>query len=211
MGEPAVFTSPFLEKPGWCHRHCLVILLVALCAEALCQRKAVYFVYLHTTALTWFSICPWWLTGQAGMKTLSKELNSCALRCWQDSGGRRPVTVTRVTTARPKSVQVWQFQMSMYTTGGLRRSLHKSNFSAQVAYALQLEEGRRHWSSHWLCMFAPAASTHAFTRSDQQDVEGSAVDLSQAPTVENFGSENSSPKACIRAVFVVEVCTVSFL
>ena len=26
----------FINRPSWCHRHCLVIFLVALCAEALC-------------------------------------------------------------------------------------------------------------------------------------------------------------------------------
>ena len=34
--EPAVVTSSFKNTISWCHRHCLLIFLVALCTEALC-------------------------------------------------------------------------------------------------------------------------------------------------------------------------------
>ena len=40
-------------------------------------------------------------------------------------------------------------------------------------------------------------------RLTENSSEGSAVDASQAPTVENFGSDNPFAYACIRAVFVV--------
>ena len=40
-------------------------------------------------------------------------------------------------------------------------------------------------------------------RLTENSSEGSAVDPSQAPTVENFGSDNPFAYACIRALFVV--------